>query len=197
MNRTSKACELDGEWQCLLLVCRQTCLLQSVSLKASAKCLSRRKAIVLVSSPLRSQTAPFLSLYLPLAPLLYFDGAFYCCECMWVCGETVLRQCVCERLGIENVFTLLVMFLCAGILILSKIHPLVAIGLYWLPQNNSISMSKWCYCVTQRFTDYFLWLQSGWLNKNGSVYLVLWSCYLPNSVKNVSQLLHVSCCRQH
>lgn len=117
LNRTSKASELDGEWQYLLLVCRQTCLLQSVSLKALAKCLSRLKAIVLVSSPLRSQTSPFLSLYLPLllhfcTLMEHFTPVCVCvymgralwdivCLCMWV---VELRECValswlCSRCG--------------------------------------------------------------------------------------------------
>ena len=95
VNRTSKASELDGEWQCLLLVCRQTCLLQSVSLKALAKCLSRLKAIVLVSSPLRSQTSPFLSLYLPLSLHFCTLMEHFTAVCVCVYKEAVMRQCLC------------------------------------------------------------------------------------------------------
>lgn len=86
VNRTSKASELDGEWQCLLLVCRQTCLLQSVSLKASAKCLSRLKAIVLLSSPLRSQTSPLFLSPSPLSQSTFvlWWSIFLLCVC--VCG---------------------------------------------------------------------------------------------------------------
>lgn len=62
VNRTSKARELDGEWQCLQLVCRRRRLLQSVRLRPASKCLSGLKAIVL--SDLRPlPSSPSLSLW--------------------------------------------------------------------------------------------------------------------------------------
>lgn len=98
VNRTSKASELDGEWQYLLLVCRKTCLLQSVSLKASAKCLSRHKAIVLVSSPLRSQTSPFFFLHLLFSHhfctlMEHFTSVCVCVKCIY--ESSMRRVCVC------------------------------------------------------------------------------------------------------
>lgn len=88
VNRTSKACELDGEWQCLQLVCRQTRLLQSVRLRPASKCLSGLKAIVL--SDLRPlPSSPSLSQHFFL--FFSFFSVFYL-------SEAVLQHHDCETL---------------------------------------------------------------------------------------------------
>lgn len=131
MNRTSKACEVDGEWQCLLLVCRQTCLLQSVSLKAPAKCLSRLKAIVLVSSPLRSQTSPSLSPSLFLSfhfrTLMERFAARYSVSVCWgrpgwesECSFFESRESVCACVRVR--FT--VVFVCMYVQLMYSLFPL-------------------------------------------------------------------------
>lgn len=85
VNRTSKACELDGERQCLHLVCGQTRLLQSVRLRPVPKCLSRLKAIVL---------AHLRSLHSSLS------WNCFCLPQIWVkLRYSTITWRVCERVG--------------------------------------------------------------------------------------------------
>lgn len=85
VNRTSKACELDGERQCLHLVCGQTRLLQSVRLRPVPKCLSRLKAIVL---------AHLRSLHSSLS------WNCFCFPQIWVkLRYSTITWRVCERVG--------------------------------------------------------------------------------------------------
>lgn len=79
-------------------------------------------------------------------------------------------MCVCEWLCWENMFTFMVMFIRAGILTISKIYPLVAIGEDWiLTKINEVKS----FCVKVMVSYFFqgstddldciLWLQSDWL----------------------------------
>lgn len=94
VNRTSKASELDGERQCLHLVCGRTRLLQSVRLRPVPKCLSRLKAIVF--SHLTSQpSSPSQNCFGFFGPQIWVNLCYGIITwSLWTCRWIQLLVCI-------------------------------------------------------------------------------------------------------